>query len=59
MTAPLAFTTKQIAAIAKGAVKGGCIAEVEVKTGATVVRLIPNAYPQAARPIEPEPEIRL
>lgn len=50
MNKPLAITAKQTAAIARGAVKGGCVAEIEL--GGVIIRLVPQALdkpsPQAA-----------
>ena len=48
---PLAITQRQVTALAKGAAKAGCIAEVVINK--TVVRLIPEALAIPDRPREP------
>ena len=57
MSRALPLTQRQVAALAKGAAKAGCIAEVKI--GDVVVRLIPDNLTQAERPIAEKEEIRL
>jgi hypothetical protein len=57
MSRALPLTQRQVAALAKGAAKAGCIAEVKI--GDVVVRLVPADNPQAERPIAEKEEIRL
>lgn len=50
MTRPLSLPQKQITALARGAAKAGCVAEVNI--GGIVVRLVPAANSQAQGPID-------
>lgn len=54
---PLALPARQVTALARGAAKAGCIAEVKI--GDVVVRLIPEELAQLKKPIAPKKVIRL
>jgi hypothetical protein len=47
---PLPLTERQVTALAKGAVKAGCVAEVKI--GDVVVRLIPKGDAQETSEVE-------
>ena len=56
MTARLTISSAQVTALAKGAAKANCVAEVKI--GETVVRLIPIVNTQDQRPIaKPVPRL--
>lgn len=57
MSKPLPLTERQVTALAKGAAKAGCVAEVKI--GDVVVRLIPKGDAQAERPLDDSPEAAL
>ena len=57
MTTRLTISSAQVTALAKGAAKANCVAEVKI--GETVIRLIPIVSAQDQRPIAPKREIRL
>lgn len=56
MTRALALPARQVTALAKGAAKAGCIAEVKI--GDAVIRLIPEKLAHPEKPIEDDVEFR-
>ncbi len=57
MTRALPLPARQVTALAKGAAKAGCIAEVKI--GDMVIRLVPADKAQEDRPIDEGKDIRL
>ncbi len=57
MTRPLALPERQVTALCRGAAKAGFVAEVKI--GDVVVRLIPAANSQTAKPVDEAEDFRL